>query len=463
MPRRRSPSSRPSRSAAPAVPVYHGPFGRPQAERLLWRAGFGPRAGDVDRAVAAGLDATVNALVSPSGRPTFTGPAPKDDKGRPLAPADAWGHDHCWWFDRMVRTDQPLVERMTLVWHDWFATRDVPANLALRQNATQRTHALGRFDLLLREMTRDPAMLLWLSGAGSDPKNPNENYARELMELFTLGADRGAYGERDVRALAAALTGFTNQWSASRGPYGFRYDRRRHDPRTKRALGARGPLDWEDACRLCVEHRLHPSFFVHRLWSQFVPTPPDAATAKALAALYRRSGHRIRPVVAAILRHPALHTGPRMVTPPVVHAAGLLRALGRGVSTSSWAWLSGLSGQTLFRPPNVAGWDETRWLDTSTWRGRWQALPTVLDGLLIKSDEQVAAYSPTETAEEALDAAVRFWGSPTLTPTTVDGLRAFAHRVEGAADKPWKARPYRAMRQNGLRFLIATSPDLQTS
>src|SRR5262249_9803261 len=103
------------------VPVYRGPFGKEQAERLLWRAGFGPRPGEAEALARLGLQGAVHHLTNP-GLEKLVGPKPHDEKGRPLAPYDAWGHDHCWWLDRMVRTSRPLVERMTLVWHDWFAT-----------------------------------------------------------------------------------------------------------------------------------------------------------------------------------------------------------------------------------------------------------------------------------------------------------------------------------------------------
>src|ERR1041385_2616170 len=99
-------------------PVYRGPFGKPQAERLLWRAGFGPRPGEAERLAAKGLHGAVDALVQPHGQDVLVGPPPVVD-GHPLAPKDAFGHDHLWWLDRMVRTSQPLVERLTLVRHDW--------------------------------------------------------------------------------------------------------------------------------------------------------------------------------------------------------------------------------------------------------------------------------------------------------------------------------------------------------
>src|SRR3954453_6659781 len=142
------------------VPAWKGAFGAAQAERLLWRAGFGPRPGEAQALAAKGLDAAVGSLVDP-GPEQLVGPAPRDDKGHPLAPYDAWGHDHAWWLDRMVRTSRPLAERMTLVWHDWFATSNGSVGsqrLMLKQNQLLREHALGGFSDLLLEVTKDPAM-----------------------------------------------------------------------------------------------------------------------------------------------------------------------------------------------------------------------------------------------------------------------------------------------------------------
>ncbi len=230
-----------------AAPVYRGHFGKPQAERLLWRAGFGPRPGEAERLARMGLHGAVHHLTHP-GRERLKGPRPHDDNGRALAPNDAWGHDQLWWLDRMVRTRRPLIERMTLVWHDWFATSREgvgPARLMLRQNRLFRTHALGSFATLLREVTCDPAMLLWLNGTDNTRDDPNENYAREMMELFTLGADRGAYTEHDVREQARALTGWDNDWSDNLGPVNFHFDKKRHDTGTKRDLRQARPLRLE--------------------------------------------------------------------------------------------------------------------------------------------------------------------------------------------------------------------------
>ena len=270
---------------------------------------------------------------------------------------------------------------MTLVWHDWFATSRavVDTRWMLRQNELLRRHALGDFAGLVREITRDPAMLTWLNGISNTRAEPNENYARELQELFCLGAGNG-YSERDVRELARALTGWRADWREGVGWTHFRLDRSRQDRGRKRIHGHRGRYDWADAAALAVRHPRHPRFFVAKLWGYFIPVPPPPRTRAGLERLYRRSGHDVRPVVAAILRHPLLYEGPRMVKPPVVYTAGLLRALGRGIDTDAWSWLTPMTGQTLFEPPNVAGWDDDRWLDTGTWRARWMVANYALEG-----------------------------------------------------------------------------------
>jgi uncharacterized protein (DUF1800 family) len=442
-----------------ALPVYRGTFGAREAERLLWRAGFGPKPGQVAAFAKLGMREAVRRLVEPPSE-RLTGPIPRVD-GDPLAPQDAWGHDVLWWLDRMVRTRRPLVERMTLVWHDWFATSNDGVGsqkLMLRQNGLFRTNALGNFRTLLFGVTKDPAMILWLSAADNTKWEPNENYARELMELFTLGVNRG-YTETDVRQQARALTGFRYDWTDA-GPVRFRFDRDWHDTGYKTIFGKRGRFDWEDACRLCVGHWRHRSFFVRKLWSYFIPTPPSAATQTELQRLYVRGDYAVRPVVAAILRHPALYTGPRMVKPPVVFVAGMLRAKKRGVDTDAWTWLGDMAGQHLFQPPNVAGWDDARWLDTATFRGRWHLANYALERYT--KDPDAARGTEPFDAAALVQRAVAFWGSPTLSTPTRNALVDFAGRALATADATWKQETYPVLVQNALRQLIAISPDYQT-
>jgi uncharacterized protein (DUF1800 family) len=157
------------------------------------------------------------------------------------------------------------------------------------------------------------------------------------MELFTLGANRGAYTETDVREQARSLTGWKG--SVTKGlPSAFVYDPTRHDAGSKTIFGETGTWAWQDSCALCLAHPLHPSYFVTKLWSYVVPTPPDSATTAALTAIYAK--RLVRPVVEAILLHPDFYEGPRMTKPPVVYNAGLLRAIDRPIDTSIWWSLS---------------------------------------------------------------------------------------------------------------------------
>lgn len=450
----------PARAPRPAgLEVYGGPFGAVQAERLLWRAGFGPKGrADAERLAALGLEEAVRQLVRPAGAASLVGPALV-----PLAPRDAWSHDHCWWLDRMVRSDQQLVERLTLVFHDWFATSTdkVGQWLAIDQNELLRRRALGSFRDLVMQLTVDPAMLVWLDGIDNRRTSPNENYARELMELFTLGADRGAYTEADVRELARALTGWRADWSEAEGRLvNFRLHTNWQDRGTKTLWAGTpharsGAFDWQGAVDLCLDNPYHRSFFVLKLWSYFVPTQPSAATQGALESLYVNSGRSIADVVEAILLHPDFHTGPAMVKPPVVLSAGLLRGAGRGVTTTSWGWRAEPSGQRLFFPPNVSGWKDQSWLDTSTHLGRWGLVYEAMYGAAATSGSYNGS---TETPAEAVAAALRFWGDPTIGPDTLGALRAYADLPRPSG---YSNNDFRAMRQNGLRHLLASSPDYQ--
>ena len=440
--------------------VYGGRFGPAQAERLLWRAGFGPRPGGAKRLAALGLRGAVRSLTRP-GKQLLKGPRPNAD-GEPLAPNDAYGHDHLWWLDRMVRSTTPLVERMTLVWHDWFATSNAGVGsqrLMMRQNGLLRKHALGSFSDLLLGVTTDPAMLVWLSGIQNTKDAPNENYARELMELFTLGADRsGGYTETDVREQARALTGWICDFGNA-GPEHFRFYPPLHDDGDKTIFGQTGGFDWRDSCRLCLTHPNHASFFVLKLWSYFVPSPPDAGTQAALEAIYLRGRFAVRPVLEAILAHPDLYEGPSMVKPPVVFTAGLLRRLELGIDTSAWVGLDALAGQQLFYPPNVAGWDETRWLDTATFRGRWNAASEALSPTVI---DETSFGAPILDPRGIVDRALRLSGRPPVTTAMRSTLLTLAERVAADAGADWDKRSrYPAMAINAIRILLAVSPEQQ--
>ncbi len=448
----------------PASPtdVYRGRFDEQAATRLLWRAGFGPRRGEAAQLAKLGLDAAVASLTRPQGVASLIGPDPKNAAGQPLDPIDVWGDAHCWWLDRMVRSDHQLIERMTLVWHSWFATsiESASAQLMLNQNAMMRSHALGNFHDLLVDVTQDPAMLLWLNGSGNTLYDPNENYGREMLELFTLGAGRG-YSQADVHQNALALTGFTNDWGNS-GPTNFRYEPKLHDNRVKTIFGQRGRFDWRDSCRLAVSHPDHPSFMIGKLWGYFVGADIPARTARELERAYVDTGFEVRPLIEAILRHPLFYEGPRLVSPPVVFVAGLHRALGYGLQTDAWAWICQEAGQLLFDPPNVSGWDYADWLDTARWAGRLTAVNTILQKTVLSTDAD-KHYPTNETPSEALATALEHWDNPMLSSTSTQNLLGYARRVQRDAKQTWEQQPYRVLRQNGLRALIPLTPDWQTA
>jgi uncharacterized protein (DUF1800 family) len=414
----------------------------------------------------------VLSFTRPTGTAPMDGPEPTVD-GQPLSAYDTWYGPHTYWLDRMVRSRHQLVERLALVFHDWWATSNagVGSNrLMLDQTNIFRVHGLGSFADMARAVTTDPAMLVFLNGIDNRRNAVNENYARELMELFTLGADRGAYTETDVRQLARSLTGWRADWTDGVGLHDFRYDPARWDSGAKTVFGRTGAFGWEDALRLVLEHPMHPRFFVRKLWSAFIPVPPSAAVSAKLEQLYRARGYAIRPVVEAILCSPEFHTGPRMVKPPVVLCAGLLRSGQKAITGSQWSWLCAAAGQQLYEPPNVAGWDDARWMDSNTARARWDIANYALEGRTQRPDSAWGRAYPAETPEAAVAAARAFWMDPYLGTDTAASLLAFARAhqppPDDASTPAWQRTQraqQRAQRQTALRMLIAVSPDFQTS
>jgi uncharacterized protein (DUF1800 family) len=439
------------------LPRFQGTFGVRQAERLLWRAGFGPRPGESERIAAMGLDEAVKSFTRPTGTAVMEGPEPTGRDGGPLSPADVFTHDHLYWMDRMLRSSHQLVERMALILHDWFATSSlagISTGLMLDQTNVFRAHGLGSFRDLVHDVTSDPAMILFLNLNRSHKTSVNENYARELMELFTLGADRGAYTEQDVRELARALTGWVAEDSAGVWTR-FWFNPARHDDTPKTIFGKTANFGWEDAVQLVVDHPMHASFFVKKLWSYFIPVPPSDAQRQALEELYVSTGNQIRPVLEAILTSQAFYDSPRMVKPPVVFVTGAMRILQRFIHGEAWDDNCLKSGQRLYWPPDVGGWDDTRWLDTCTMQGRWATVYFLLRPHLTVWN----TYDASETADQAVDAALKFWGDPPITGASRTVLLDYASSSVGAAPDSAAC----AQRQNALRQLIGSSPEYQTS
>ena len=334
----------------------------------------------------------------------------------------------------------------------------------LRQNALLRRHALGNFEELALDITRDPAMLLWLNGTSNNRWDVNENYARELQELFCLGAGRG-YSERDVRELARALTGFRNDWTdAGPTPLPLRPEVPRRAASSASTAGAASTAG-RRACGCVTRHRHHPDVHGHEAVGLLHPDASRrAATARALARLYVRRRARRAPAAGGDPRATRDLYDParRMVKPPVVQAAGMLRAVGRGDrhARRGRGCATG-AGQYLFLPPNVSGWDDTRWLDTATFRARWQMAAADLRAGPARPEKGDRRADRRRRAGRARAAA--FWGSPPLSRPTRAGLERYAADTLAAADKQWKREQYPVLAVNALRMLVATSPDYLTS
>ncbi|MBB4663182.1 DUF1800 domain-containing protein [Conexibacter arvalis] len=460
--RRRAPRRRAARRKAASRPSRNrGGWTEAHVHRLFWRAGFGATAAEARRWARRGRAATLDWIVDgPPGGTRLTGPAPRVD-GRPLDPVNEWGHDVLWWLDRMVRGNRPLVEKMTLFWHDHFATAEQDTPLMLAQNRLFRRHALGAFRPLLRDVTRDPAMQLWLSLADSTKEHPNENYARELMELFTLG--RG-YTERDVREASRALTGFRSKWGRN-GLEWIRYDSERHDGGVKQILGRQGRFGVDDVLDLVCDHPRHAPFLVEKLWRFFVATPPSAATVRGLARTYRRSGLRIKPVVRQILEHPALYRDlgdGDLVKWPVVYVAGALRTTGTPITHDYPVWLLPSMGQQLFRPPSVAGWDwGAEWMSSNAMRQRF----AFANYLVAYGSPRVrkGAYKATLPPQRAVELAIAAVGSPPVSAQTRRALTRLARRWFDDIPRSWRAEAdWRAESlQQTLRHLLIARPEAQ--
>lgn len=427
-----------------------------EIERLLWRAGFGPRPGDVRRLAAKGRRAAVEELLRPRGA-KYAGPEAKVD-GAPLDPLNVYSHDVLWWLDKCVRTRHPLAERMTLNWHDHFATsNDKVGNVKLmtQHYFVLRANALGNFKRLAKRLLHDGAMQMWLDLAGSDKNSPNENFARELMELFCLGVNNG-YTEKDIREAARALTGFTYDYDTET----FGFDPERHDTGFKRVFGRRGRFTPDDIVDLAVEHPKHPAYLCRKLWGYFTPRPVPRATLNQMVRAYKASKYEIRPVLRIILNHPTLYAdlaAPDQVKPPVVFVAGMLRRMNRGIVDDAWTYQLDEMGQRLFYPPNVAGWEQDEaWLTPATVRARFDAV----SGLLRKDIED-GSIPGTETPAQAIASALAATGRPQHSRRTQLAMQRYAvSSVAGRTDE-WEIKHYFPERQRVLRHLLLAGPDAQ--
>ena len=373
----------------PYRPSPSQPWNLRRVAHLHRRAGFGASWRELQRDLASGPEAAVERLLDAA-------PDTPDESElfhalrRGMGPnvVDRDQRLQAYWMNRIVFGRNVLREKLTLFWHGHFATSNVKVrneSWMVQQNETLRKHALGNFHTLVSAMLTDPAMLVWLDGVNSPKAKPNENLARELLELFTLG--EGNYSEADIKNAARALTGWVRptgnasaMMMASEHPFRFRLEQ--FDDGTKQFLGKTGGWKSDDIIRICLEHPATANFICRKLYRYLVADvdEPPAEMLSQLAEEFRQHDYSIRHVVAIILRSEHFHSSAsyrQKVASPVEISAGLVRMLGfpkKQVRLLPIAEACRQQGQHLFFPPNVAGWKGGRnWITSSTllYRSNW--------------------------------------------------------------------------------------------
>jgi uncharacterized protein (DUF1800 family) len=383
----------PARAWAPFEPAPGAPWDLARVAHLHRRAGFAAPWPTLQRDLRDGPESSVERLLkgevtTPDGRPAEAFESFAGAMTRQLAPSASLTRLQALWLYRMVFTPHPLRERMTLFWHNHFATSQVKvqnAGLMQTQNALFRRHALGDFKAMLAEVGKDPAMLIWLDSKENRKAHPNENYAREVMELFTLG--RGHYSETDIREAARAFTG----WFVVRDR--FQEVAAQHDGGSKTVLGRTGAFDGDAIPGILLDQPACAEFLCTKLVKAFVnevdPVPP--ALVAPLAKAFRDSGYDASVPVGTILRSnlffdPAVRR--RRVKSPVELAVGTVRALEvlkPTVPADALAESCARMGQSLYAPPSVAGWDGgPAWINSTA--------------MLARSNLALALLSPDDSA-----------------------------------------------------------------
>lgn len=351
-------------------------------QHLLWRAGFGPAAGALSGLKGTSLKRTLKALETGSsaafvpfniatGRDEAYGmmdaQARRESQKRNREEIKAL---NLAWIDRMVSGEQMLREKMAFFWHGHFAARTQNALFTQHLVNTIREHALGDFGTLLRAVSKSPAMLAFLNNQQNRKQRPNENFAREVMELFTLG--RGHYTETDVKEAARAFTG----WQFDRDG-GFRFRANLHDDGEKTVLGVRGRLTGDDVIDILLKRPETAGHITQKIWRYFVNEQPDESMVHKLAAQFFRSGYDISALMHEIFSsdffYEPRHIGARIKS-PVELIVGIRRMLPMQIGNPDVQLLmQRVLGQVLFYPPNVAGWPGGKdWIDGASLMYRMQ-------------------------------------------------------------------------------------------
>ncbi|MFY9614598.1 MAG: DUF1800 domain-containing protein [Candidatus Dormiibacterota bacterium] len=426
---------------------------RQKATHLLRRAGFAPSPAEVDAAMHAGLSATTDSLLHPE----------RVDDGKVEASLAAAKLDltnvaqlRQWWLTRMVETRRPLQEKMTLFWHgvltSSYRKQGQAKDLVHVQNDFLRGHALGNLRDVLIGITKDGMMLRWLDGTGSSKVHPNENYARELMELFTMGV--GNYTEADVREGARALTGWAVAQDGS-----VRFNARAHDDGSKTFLGKTGNLGVDEVIDAIMAQPATPKYIARRMWEFFAYAAPSDGDIQPIVDAYNQTHGDIRAMMGALLASPAFFSDKAyraLVKSPAELVAGLNRQLGLPVSRAQAGAGEGM-GQALFDPPSVAGWPGgAAWLSTGSWMARMRYL------LTLSGDAQAAmGRAAADAGVKTPEAAVSHMADVMLEGSLTDGARQAIVDHAAAIVKDLGGGPLSPQAVADAVFLLAATPEYQ--
>lgn len=362
------------------------------AAHLLNRAGFGADPATIARATRQSPEQVVDELLDFSGQDKIGAPTWLSEEGADRRPDQRALRElpeeerqkiqremrqqegermlelRSWWLYRMRYSPHPLQEKLTLFWHGHFATSMEKVRSAYcmyRQNQTFRAQAAGRWTTLVETVAQDPAMLIYLDNVQSRALHPNENFARELMELFTLG--EGHYSEDDIKAAARAFTG----WTLSRSSFTFENNERIHDRDTKSLFGQSGPFDGRQTIQLILDQPAAARWITGKLWTFFAYADPEPELADLLADRLRAHRFEFKPWLREVFLSKAFYSARALHTQiksPVQWLIGATRSLEAPLPDGRTCNV-GLRdlGQDLFAPPNVKGWDGgPAWITATT-------------------------------------------------------------------------------------------------
>ena len=309
-----------------------------------------------------------------------------------------------WWLQHLLTTPAPFVERMTLFWHNVFPStiaKTLSATLLYQQNLLLRKHALGNFKVLFHDIAKDPAMLVYLDGYQNEKEAPNENFAREVLELFTVG--RGQYNENDIHEAAKAFTG----WGIDDRSGRFVNRPNQHDTSVKTILGQRGNFDGDQALDIMLKHKRTPERIAERMWREFINTSrPDPRVVKRWAQKFVASNYDITTLLRTVLTSNefwAVSNRGALIKSPIDLAVGTLRTLPMSLPKDNLAHQLNLMGQPLFDQSTVKGWvTGEAWLSTQSLLLRDGLMRNLNRGSMRSEKSGMDQYLPKNISKEQM-------------------------------------------------------------